>query len=96
MSNAATADPPTKPPTSKKPAKIPDVKFNSLVRFNPEGNTAAPLNAIACSEVSHNGRLELIVLPANGGECVRKYGVVHESKFSELTNPKVRQNGSWS
>jgi len=78
------------------PAFPVQVKWGDLVKYNPEGNTAAPLIAVAYADVTSNGMMELVVIPFTGGETVRKYGVPHESLFSKIRNPNLRRNGSWS
>jgi hypothetical protein len=72
------------------------VKWGQMIKYNPEGNTRAPLIAVAYADVTPNGMMELVIIPFTGGETVRKYGVPHESLFSGIQNKNLRRNGSWS
>jgi hypothetical protein len=72
------------------------VKWGELVKYNPEGNTAGPQIAYAYSDLSMNGHLDLVIIPANGGVMLKKFAVMHHSKFDQITNVNTRRNGSWS
>ena len=56
---------------------------------------AAPQIAIAKSAVSSNGRIDLLVLPDNGGEVIPHDGVPFVTEFEKIENPATRRNGSW-
>lgn len=81
--------------TTAEKSKYPAIKRKHIVDFNPEGNEQGPLIAIATTNVSQSGRLDLLVLPAQGGEIILKCGVPHASEFTKIENPSQRRNGSW-
>ena len=39
------------------------VKWGQMVKYNPEGNTRAPLIAVAYADVTPNGMMELVIIP---------------------------------
>ena len=85
------------PPHYAHPPKFPvQVGWGQNIKYNPEGNKQHPLLAIAYSDVTSNGMIELLILPPTGGEVVRKYSVPHDSLFPTITNKNLRKNGSWS
>lgn len=99
--NAATEEKPevneSADKSAQKPKKKPwpAVKRGHIIGFNPEGNDAAPQIAIAKSAVSSNGRIDLLVLPDNGGEVIPHDGVPFVTEFEKIENPATRRNGSW-
>ncbi len=82
--------------SSSKVEERPRAMRKDIVDYNHEGNTKAPMLAIAVKSESDNGMLDLLVLPDTGGDIIRKYSVPHHSDFEKLTNPNARRNGSWS
>lgn len=94
MPAAAEAKSDSKVETKKR--TYPRVKMGRVVLYNPEGDTTSGQVSILQEDVTEGGRAELLVLPAMGGEVIRKRSVIHESDFPQVSNLKLRLNGSWS